>query len=471
MIRLLKYPLLSLLATTLMAAPFVALQLWFWKPTWLWMAGFALLGWGPLVLGLTLKLRERATRRHTFIYLGFILTNVCVYAGSLWAWHAPGVRTWGAQALAGQRITAPLVACAGDPSSDVALACCEALDPLGTHTSQDRWAQWLYKHPEQPNGCMVRSITGTSYAANVLSTMMVEKWSQTLRETPAEKEGVEDQLCEIATHMRHLDRVEGVHASTHLLTCALEASHPAAAQCCAQQLKVMSVGGNVAQSLPKGELISKTPLARRLPMLLTRLMPTLDPQQEAKRRRALEPLPFDPLSLQTWALHVTCHQLKTQTDQPLEGRMTQGVHAAGCGVDVQSFSTVRMKRVCAQLIELEDMPAQGGASWMCTRTHEDAVRTSFSEAMRGVRRAHHRGVSEHEYTPSIAERSILRGYNTSPRGGSSSAHTANDNALSIDLLRNIDRPGGNKADPFMGLLLNQTNRQARELLRGRSKIR
>lgn len=463
MIPMLKYPLLSLLTATLMAAPFVGLQLWFWRPSWIWIAGFTLLGWGPMVLGLTLKLKERMARRQTAIYIGFILVCVSLYTAGLWAWHTPQVRVWSAQALANQRVTAPLVACSNDPSEEVAQACCEALEPMGTHTSQDRWASWLYKHPKTPNACMVRSITGTSYAANVLSSMMVEQWSDTLRTTQPTQKGVEDQLCSYATHLRHLDRVKGIHASAHLLSCALEASHPAAAQCCAQQLKVMSVGGDVTQALPNGAIISKTPLARRLPDLLSRLMPTRDLKQEVIRRRALEPLPFDPLRLQTWALHVSCHSLKTHNDRALEGRLRQGIEAAGCGIDVQSLSTTRIKETCALLLEIDEMPPEGGASWMCSKAKDNALQASVEEAHRGVRRAYHRAFSAHASTQSKLTRAILD--TDLPYASGGNRQSPQQELVSKELMRKLGGDKGPTSTPFVNILWNQTHTQAKRRLR------
>lgn len=385
------------LASTLMVAPFIVGQIWFWKPSWFIVLGYAIIGWLPLWLVLRLPQPPETSddeAEHTDDTPNIVYSRAVAISGLFWtilllSWHTAPARSTGAKVLGAQRWRTPLETCINDADPHVPVACCEALSSMGPSTQQANYARWLVHHPKLANQCMVRTINGNSSTANELIKIATQKWSHQLMQTPqTSNKNEQDQICQMASYMRHLDRVPGAYTSAHLLMCSSSAQSDVARQCCDQQLKLLA-GTTQQSALPNPKVVAQTPFQRHGPTLLNDLLPSLDPKVEANRKRRLGSMTFPYAISQQWALLLACHSIQTASPRlrtQLMTRVSIGMEASGCGTNDDQVTFLRFVDACQIQDQLTHLP-EDPAKHLCTTIKLDAMNAATLQTKRLVNQA------------------------------------------------------------------------------------
>jgi hypothetical protein len=288
----------------------------------------------------------------------------CVLLG--W-WAAPAVRMQAAR-HAPQRA---LAACLMDPDGSVVRTCCEQLGQAAV-SHQAELGRWLIDNERVPMACAVQAFDGQTAAANSTARILVERWEAQLlsaRETPAAPQATPADpamsqepipLCELASYMRHMDRVPGVHSGLRLLQCALRATHPEARQCCAAQLHQLEAqSGDWTNALGPAAMTQRTDQASRLLLLLPQL---LNPPDE-RASDQLRAMGLDTAEARRWSLSAACSLLE---DESPRVRAEAGAHLQltlflhGCE-EITGLEPRTLRRVCASWAEqAQPKPTVGG---------------------------------------------------------------------------------------------------------------
>lgn len=292
---------------------------------------------------------------------------------------------------------AALSACLHDPAGEVVKLCCERLGPAATG-HQAVLGRWLMDHERVPMACAVQSFDGKTPEANTVARILVERWeaqllsaslqpepertdattaepaaytaAQAVAHTPA----AQASMCELASYMRHMDRVPGTHSGLRLLQCALRATDPEAQQCCAAQLHQLTAQtGDWANALGPPSVTLRTHLATRLLLLLPRLLNPPD----AQATELLRTMRLDTASARRWSLGAAC--TLTYHDTPrvsaeAAAHLKLSLLMSGCE-EVTSLKPRMIQQICSRWSDEAPLVAQPGAdeAQMCVLARAEAV--------------------------------------------------------------------------------------------------
>jgi hypothetical protein len=317
--------------------------------------------------------------------------------------------------------------------------------------------------------CAVQAFDGRTPEANSTARLLVERWEAQLlapppsaqAATPAEAVSQpEPSLCELASHIRHMDRVPGTYSGLRLLQCALRSPSPQAQQCCAAQLhQLASRAADWTSALGPPALTQRTNQSTRLLLLLPRLLNPAD-ERAAEQLRALR---LDSPDARRWSLEAACSLVDHETPRvsaEASAHLQLALLMRGCD-EVTGLTPREVRHVCARWsAERELHPeADHDAQLMCAIARAEAVGQGTQHARAFLARARSAARSaarsEDPLVSAILATKIRRRSQHAPDPLDTSRYVLQTKAAEYDQIRAMFRNHGVQVDPSIHHFLHR----------------
>lgn len=331
----------------LIAASILGVSVWQWHLSWLPLAlfvGFTVL---PLLFYATIgavaldptkkkdaivKVDSPSLGVRVRVTLIPLLLAAAVYCGLIASFLIPSVRSLIVEEAAAARWSLPAEQALLDPSPEVRETACQTIQTHSASLSTPVLLEAL-SVSEDLDHCIMPAISfGGDHP--VLAWRQAQ-WSGTLMSSDLRGE----EMCQMASHLFHADRVGAPSALMQLFTCATGAKSPQARECCTQTLTSIRQGEELTAFLPTPEAVLETNFTEHLG---TYIRATFDESSNIQR--------LSSPSLESWAIELACLGAQRHTQRTVSVRdvFPDAISTDSCTAPVFDANTIPIWRDTCQ---------------------------------------------------------------------------------------------------------------------------